>query len=389
MKKALIIISLLFCGALPSQGQSWAEFISTVEQNNLTIKSLRQAAEARKLENRSEKLLADPTVEFGYMWRTPSSIGNKHSFSVRQGVDISTLTGAKSRLVKALNVETESAFRAHRIEVLLEVERVAIELYYYETVVSHLKMQLDNAKLLETGYAQRYESGDISKMEYNAVRSNLLKVTTDYSNACIERNALRKRLEVLNGGKAISVVEPSLQLPQNFDAWIEGAAQKNPALENAIAQLESARRRLSVNRTNQLPSLNVGYAHESGGVEKANGVVVGVSVPLWSGRNRVKQSKAVIESVKADVQQMELDVVARLRAIYERASSLEQLAREAESEITAADELNLLRKAVEAGEISVGEYISMAHVQYDLLRQKEELWRDYRFAAAELLAVEL
>ena len=180
-----------------------------------------------------------------------------------------------------------------------------------------------------------------------------------------------------------------MQLPQNFDAWIEGAAQKNPALENAIAQLESARRRLSVNRTNQLPSLNVGYAHESGGAEKANGVVVGVSVPLWSGRNRVKQSKAAIESVQADVQQMELDVVARLRAIYDRACSLEQLARQAESEITAADELNLLRKAVEAGEISVGEYISMAHVQYDLLRQKEELWRDYRFAAAELLAVEL
>jgi hypothetical protein len=61
----------------------------------------------------------------------------------------------------------------------------------------------------------------------------------------------------------------------------------------------------------------------------------------------------------------------------------------AEKEIVEADELNLLRKAVEAGEISIGDYISLAHVQYDLLKQKESLWRDYRIVTAELLSVEL
>ncbi len=389
MKKVLTIIAFVALWTLPSQGQNWAEFVSTIEKNNLTIKALRDAANARQLANKSEKLLSDPSVEFGYFWRTPSSIGNKKSFSVRQGFDMSTITGAKSKMVKALNVKTEAEYRAKRIEVLLEIERVGIELYYYESVLQHLTAQLNNAQLLERSYAKRLESGDISKMVYNAARSNLLKVTTDYKNVCIERDALLSRLEVLNGGNEIKLVKPELLLPQDFDSWVQQVAEKNPALENALAQAESDRRRLTVNRRSALPSLNVGYARESSPAEKAEGLVVGLSVPLWSGRNQVRQAKAAVEASEAELMQTRLDVEAHLRLLYEKATSLQQLAMMAEKEIVEADELNLLRKAVEAGEISIGDYISLAHVQYDLLKQKESLWRDYRIVAAELLSVEL
>ena len=389
MKRILIIIALTIVGVIPSQGQSWSEFIYTIERNNLDIKRLSEVVEAQKLANKSEKMLPDPSVEFGYFWRTPSSIGNKKSFSIRQGFDLSMITGANSRLVKAMNVKTESEFRAKRIEILLDIQRVGIELYYTESILKHLSVQLENAELLEQSCARRLESGDVSKMVYNAAKSNLLKVKTDYKNVCIERDALRSRLEVLNGGTAIDVVKPEFQLPQNFDEWIKQAAEKNPALECAMAQVESDKRKLTVNRRLALPSLNVGYAREASPAETANGVVVGVSVPLWSGRNQIKQAKAAVAVSETDLMQTRLDVEAQLRLLYDKACSLQQLAVMAENDIVEANELNLLHKAVEAGEISIGDYISLAHVQYDLLKQKETLWRDYRIVMSELMSVEL
>ena len=66
MKRTLSIFLICAC-SLSAMGQSPMESIlSSVEDNNTTLKALRLEMEAEKLSNDAEATLADPEFEFAY-----------------------------------------------------------------------------------------------------------------------------------------------------------------------------------------------------------------------------------------------------------------------------------------------------------------------------------
>lgn len=366
--------------------------LSSIEKNNTTLKASREEVEARKLENRSGIYLSNPEVEFGYLWGNPAAIGNETSFSVIQSFDIPTLTGIRSGLANEQNRLVEWQYRTDRMNILLEAKRYCIDLIYYNALRQELDLRLQHAKTIATGYEERLKRGDVSRLEYNKARLNLSTVQGEISRVDVERADLLEQLTRLNGGENIRLeatgFEPIL-LPPHFSDWCLSMEGKHPVMAYVRQEIEVEKRHVSLTKAMALPSLTAGYASEKLMNESSRGFMVGLSIPLWENKNRVKQARAALRTAEARVADNQLRFHSELQLLYNRTIGLKATAESYRESMRVANNSELLKKALDAGEVSLLEYVLEMKLYYDTVNRALEAEREYQQAYAELTAMSL
>ena len=118
----------------------------------------------------------------------------------------------------------------------------------------------------------------------------------------IEQNGILIELKRLNGGEEIALSDSRYEdwvFPADFEQWYAQAEQKNPVLEYVKQELEVAKTQLSVNKTENLPDISVGYMRERVLEEQFQGITFGVSIPLWENKNKLKQAKAELRATES------------------------------------------------------------------------------------------
>lgn len=392
MKPIIIhIISLFLVVPIHAQ-QGIQSVLSSIEANNATLKTERELMEARKLSHRTGIYLPSPEVEFGYLWGDPSVIGKRTDFSVTQSFDIATLTGMKNRLANEQSTLVEWQYKTNRMNVLLEARRYCIELIYCNALKKELNLRRQHAETIATGYEERLKSGDVSQLEYNKARLNLSTVQGEIARVDVDRQALLEELKRLNGGKEIeletSKYDPIL-LPPRFDQWYLIAEGKSPVLAYIRQQLEIEKRQVSLTKAMNLPTLTAGYLSEKVVGETFQGVTVGVSIPLWENRNRVKHAHAAVRAAESRAEEGKQQFYNRLQLLYNRAVGLKSVAENYREALEIANNSELLKKALDAGQISLLEYVLEMALYYDTVNRALEAEKEYQHAYSELSAIEL
>ena len=236
------------------------------------------------------------------------------------------------------------------------------------------------------------DRGDASILEYNKVQLNLSTVQGEMSRIEVERNALLSELKRLNGGMDV-IFEASnyspASLPVNFEDWYLSAQQKNPLLQYVKQQIEVSKEQVKLGKAMTLPKFSAGYSLERTLGQKYQGISVGISIPLWENKNRVKQAKAGVVAAQAREQDSKQQFYDRLRNLYMRASGLQQTAIAYRESLKALNNTALLMKALDVGEISLLNYIVEIGLYYDTVNQTLAAERDFEKALADLSAVEL
>ena len=369
-----------------------SDVLRAIEENNTTLKALRESTEAEKLNNRTGIFLSNPEVEVGYLWGNPAEIGNRTDFSITQSFDIPTITGMKSRAAKMQDKLLDWQYKTDRMNILLEAKTCCIELIYNNALLLELARRLRHARTIAEGYEARLKAGDTNQLEYNKVKLNLAAVQGEISRVEVERNALLVRLKRLNGGIEIVFDEsryPEVILPQDFAAWFDGVAEKNPQLAYAREEVVASRQQVALSRATGLPTFSAGYVSEKVGGERFQGVSFGISVPLWENKNRIRQAKAstrAAEMREADTRQQ---LYSGLQLLYDRAVGLKATAEGYRKLLTTSDNADLLKKALDTGKISLLDYIVEMGLYYDTVSRAMEAERDYQQAFAEFSAVDL
>ena len=122
--KAIIISILALFGSISLYAQNNTNSVLTsIEENNTTLKALRETAESQKLENRTGIYLSNPEIGFNYLWGNPVDMGNRTDFSVTQTFDIPTITGMKSKVANGKNDLVEWQYKADRMNIMLEAKQ--------------------------------------------------------------------------------------------------------------------------------------------------------------------------------------------------------------------------------------------------------------------------
>jgi len=391
MRNILLIMAIIAGSSVFAQN-TVDEALISVEQNNTTLKALKEDIEAQKLENKTGIYLANPEAEFNYLWGQPNNIGNRNDISVRQTFDFATVTGVKRKISDKRNDLLELQYKSERINILLQAKLYCMDLIYYNALNQELELRLEHARTLVDVYKSRLETGDANILELNKVQLNMAMVQGEISSITVERNTDLAELKRLNGGIALQINDfeyPEAILSGNFDEWFAEAEQKNPVLEYVRQEVEIAQNQVSLTKAMSLPSISAGYMREKVVGEAYQGISLGISIPLWENKNRVKQAKAAVKANEAKQADSKLQFYEYLKNLYERAKGLKITAEGYKQSLSSLNNTGLLKKALDAGEISLPEYVTEIGLYYNMVNHRLEAEREFQKAFAELRAMEL
>ena len=119
--------------------------------------------------------------------------------------------------------------------------------------------------------------------------------------------------------------------------------------------------------------------------EHFQGISVGVSIPLWENKNTVKYAQAqtlALQSIETD---RKLQFYNQLKIQFERAASLQETVNEYRQAIQSSSNTELLKKALDQGEIPLINYLMELSFTYqamdNLLKSEYELNKAISFLA--------
>ena len=397
-RKFIIALSAVLC-CLTAYGQHVANALQTssfisqlreVEQNNTTLKALRAEAEARKLDGRTGITLADPEVGYKRMWEGAEQTGNLSEFTVEQSFDLSTVLGYKSRTADTHNLLVDDEYRVVRMDILLEAHLACIDLVYYNALAIELDRRLLHARRVVEVEKRRLETGDTDILSYNNVSLSLAALEAEKARVATEQEVIIADLTRLNGGLPMGAIGGEYApaaLIGDFDSWYAEAMACSPTLALARTGREVAKSELALSKSQHLPTLSAAYINERHTIgDRSQGLAVGMSIPLWANKNRVRSARAALQAAESHEVDAEQQLRSQLRIGFERVQGLQRTATLYRTALTEANNTALLQQAMDEGYISVLEYLQGIELYYDYLDRSLSADRDYHRALAELEA---
>ena len=391
--KHILLIVIAVQVSICSFGQSTVKnVLREIEKNNPGLKAAAAEVEAERLAGKAETILANPEVEFNYLWGA-ENLGGRHDLRVSQAFDIPTLTGMKAGKAERIGELASLKYKNERQAVLLEAKNACIDLIYCNAILSELKTHLTQSNTLVSSYEKRMKAGESTVLDLNKARIHLTAVQGEANRTEVERQTLLSTLRSLNGGKEIDFEALSYDLddsiPGDFETWFVDASQRSPLLAYVRKQVELEDRQLAIDKASRLPELAVGYMSEIRTQEKFRGVTVGVNIPLWSAGNKIRQSRARLTAAKERRNAAEQEFLFDLRNQYAKAYSMKENSEMMRISLKDTDSREFLLSALSKGEISMIDYLVEIDLYYEALEATLEAERNYRHALASLTAYSL
>lgn len=369
-----------------------ASVLNQIESNSTTLSVIRQQIEAQKIENRTDIFLNDPEVEFSYLWGKPSEIGTQRELSVTQSFDFPTAYAHRSKISKMRNNNLELQYKSERLNILLNAKQICINIAYNNALNKEYEARLENAQQIAKSYQSRFDAGDASILEKNKALINLTTVENEKKLIDIERKTLLSELKALNGGIEITFDDTEIlnaPISSDFNSWYADAEIKSPTLQYLSQQIDIDKQQVKLNTALSLPKFTAGYASEKTFGEDFKGITVGISIPLWENKNKVKLAKAQVKSTELLLEDSKLQFYTHLQQLHKTTFGLQESAQTYRSSILNNNNEELLKKALDAGQISLIEYLLESEYYYDVKNKMLEAERDFNLSLTELRAIEL
>lgn len=387
MKKIFLTVAL-FCGlaGLHAQTGSIERVLKSIEQNNRELQAGEQNTRAEKLDVRNENNLEDPSVSYSRKFGEQDGVSPEIEFEVTQGIDFPTLYAQRRQYGKLQGRALDLQQAVLRRDILLRAKELCLDLIRLNQLKALYGQRLKNAEELNALFDERFEKGDVNILEVNKVKMELMNLrATVAENDAAYRTALQNLL-AMNGNMPLEFDEtvyplvPELRSLEQVRDEVMGA---DYALKQAQAGSEAARKLVKVNRHGWLPKLEVGYGREGGSDAMLNGFVVGVYVPIFSNRGKVKAARARQAGAELAQEQVAQQVEADIQSLFNEATRL-RASMQAYDTGLMDKTLSTLKQAVEAGQLSVLDYYSEAETVYASQEKLVDLENRYQKVVAQL-----
>lgn len=381
------IILLLSTGFVFSQ--SYERVLRDIEQNNTTLKALRAQADAQKMESRKDIHLDNPEVEFGYLWGSPTDMGNRVDLNVTQSFDFPTTYYYKKKIADGQSAQAELSYEQERRALMTRASLQCIEMIHLNIMRQEFLLHIQLAEEIQHAYQRMFDEGEVSILDLNKAKLSLLAARKEFETNQIERERTLAELTTLNGGQTVVLEDtlyPAMALPSSFDEWYRSVEQTHPALQQLALQQELNRRELQLSKSLWAPKFTVGYNSERILGTTLQGVGVGIQLPLWQNRYAVKSAQAQSIALERTTYDLQTKFRSELRSQYDQALGLQALLANYHDILHSVNTTSLLRKALDSGSMTLVEYLMEISLYYEARHEAFETERDLQAAIATLKA---
>jgi len=390
MKIKYLSLILLFLPVVAS-AQSFDDVLESIMANSTEMRAEYASVSAEMAEHKTDLSLEDPEIGFNYLWGSPTDVGTRKDISVTQKLDASVIFGLKKKVAVAQDAVSMGDYDVKRLSYMLNASQLLLRVTYFNRLAELNNTRLSNAKSLNDIYSKMLDAGETNKIEVGKVRLELANVEAESQESSLERQMLLHELKTMNGGKDIEYC--STAYPSSFSFAIGGQDGNASSISSASScrseqMVAAAQKETSVAKANNIPELSVGYMAELTRGEKFRGVTVGLSVPLWRNSKSVRSAKARELAVVSQVDDDKLKLGMQIERLRLQVAKLKAMYEGQQKALASVPNIALLRKALDAGELSLVEYLTETNLYYDLNAKLLSSECDYYCALAELQCFE-
>lgn len=390
--KRLTISSIIGAALLALTGEVQAQnsieqVLKNIETNNKELQANGQLINSQKLEAKTDNNLPDPTLSYAHLWGSKDKNETIGELVVSQSFDFPSLYVTRNKLNRLKAGAYDSQAEVFRQDKLLQAKELCLDIIMLRQQKQILEERLRNAEELSKMYAKRLQTGDANALETNKINLELLNVKTEASlNVTALRNKLQE-LNTLNGNTPVVFEEsqyPVIPLPSDYQMLKSEVISADRTLLALNNESLAARKQITVNKSQWLPKLELGYRRNTESGIPFNGVVVGFSFPLFENRNKVKIAKAQALNIDLQKDNATLQVESELAQLYREAKALHTSMEEYRKTFQSQQDLALLKQALTGGQISMIEYFVEVSVLYQSHQNYLQLENQYQKAMARI-----
>lgn len=366
---------------------AFATEMQAIARNNTELKALHSHTQATRMANRQELALPSPEAEVAYMFGSPKGVPARTNVNVTQTLDWGVLTGRRRRMAQADNTMADAQYHAAFQRVMAQADALLVRMVACNKMCHEMEARHRQAQQIRAMYEKRYSDGDINAIELNKVRLNEAVSQAALQRARADRQDVARQLAALNGGQDLGVADtlypatpalpPLSELAQALPA--SAAVQQAQA---AVAQSDQA---IRLARVEAMPELTVGFQGEYIKNNNYSGPSLGLSIPLWgNARRKVKAAQTEKTARQLDLKATEQQQQGTLERLYRQATDLRTVADRLNADLQATASEALLRRALDAGQLSLLSYLLEQSFYYEARTAWLEAERDAQIAASEL-----
>lgn len=385
-------ILLLYSGGIITAQNNIESILKSIEKNNKELQASEQLTLSKKLEAATGNTLPDPNISYERKWGKPASIGKTGELSISQSFDFPSAYVYRSQLSGLKSDLYDQQKQVIRQRILSDAKTICLDLVSLFQQQRLLDLRLKNIQKLSALYQKRLSTGDANILETHKIELELYNVKTQMRLIETSRNNKLKKLQALNGDLPIEenlTDYTPVEFPEDFEAYSQEALAANPELRSLENELKVARKNISLNKSLWLPKFEIGFVREVEPTDKYNGILLGISIPLYENRNKIKQAKALSGYTQMQIENIRLQNLSTLRQLYDQAYNLKVSMQEYNKLLQSQKTLSLLNKALENGQLSMIEYFIEANQVYESMQNYLQLENQYQKIISQMYQYKL
>lgn len=384
----LIILMAVIGIAMIGKAQSFEDALYLIANNNAELKAQIEANESVVQSAKSENVLAAPELGYEHNWSN-RGLGTKWGFSVTQSFDWPGIYGKRGKAIDATKSAMEFLNKSNQVDKLLQIKLAIIDIVNINEQIKLWQQLEQNMLQLRDKYQMAYQNGEVSVLDVNKIKIQCVSVSRQLSQLDIQRQVLYSSLVAMNGGNdCAELVAKLMAYPadelKGEEEYVNRLNDFDPEIQYEQFMVTSEVYSAQAARMNRYPGLSLGYKYTNELGDVFNGFTIGVSLPFFSQKSKIKATQAAANAREHQLHQLKIE---KLAAIYAQRHKVINLKREIEEYkpiFEQSDNLDLLKKSLDAGQISLIEYLQEVNFFMSARQDYMEVIYQYHLTLASL-----
>ena len=372
----LLILACLPLAALPQA--TLDSVIAAVRSSNPALRSLQIQMEAEIRAGRTGIYLPNPEVQFDYLWSDPATSGNRTDFGVTQSFSFPSVYFQKASQSGLIRTGATLDYLRMEREVLLTARMTWIRMVGLNRLQALADQRMKMALAVAEKAKVQMERGEISIISYHHALMETVALSVGKSTLDVERATLQNELNLVCGGKVIMVTDTLFQpltditREELLSSFLQAPSVRSLENDMAVKRLDK-----NIAVSEWLPRFKAGYYSEMTGDLNYQGITTGISIPLFENASTVKAARYRMEAAVSQLELFKSKEAARILSLYQKRQLLNAQVAEINTVLGSANDITLLQKALDAGEINISEFFYETTLYYftwsQLIRNETEL----------------
>jgi len=342
-----------------SQTKNVEELLNEIEQNNTELKGYQSFIESQQLENKSTNNLPDPQLSGYYMPFGDNITGDYTEYEISQSFEFPTVYSSRKKWNESKSQQLASAYSTKRQEVLLQAKSILLEVVFLQKQKTIETERRTQSKQVFDQIQELFAKEQVGTLDLNKAKIAWIQEQFVVQQIESDIQIQLSKLKTLNGGNPIDGISSQIVLPIEIgtieNLW-QDKLTKDPRLQELKANETASLQKIKLEKNKVLPNLALGYNYQGVSGSNYSGFYGGISIPLWSSKNKVKAAEANYEYQQSNTQVITTSLYAQFQETYNQYELMLEKFNEYQTTMGILDSEQLLFKAYQLGEYSFMDY---------------------------------